>query len=271
MIYTSITTEPKELPEGVQKFGEFLAIGEDPHPTEEDKSVLSLYFTANTEKNYKVSISLDKMYDKLSDIVNDMLADYLSKEEVPGMIDGDPDFLKVLNIAAGQLAIQDITLSTNTPDPTKLYFQMLSGDVLTTNRADVDWESNLKNLSNMAQSISSLKFTINRVLTADDDSFEKDKEQIAEQVEKFQSDHQMTPNYEYLKDMNERNQLIVKLIDSMSVIYEVMAATLDFAVMDAVRKVTEDMAPKTEDIEPANPEEVEAVDPGEVEIVEEGE
>ena len=81
----------------------------------------------------------------------------------------------------------------------------------------------------------------------------------------------MTPNYEYIKDMSERNQLIVKLIDSMTVIYEVMTATLDFAVMDAVRKVTEDMTPKTEDIDPVDPVEVEAVDPGEVEIVEEGE
>ena len=241
--YKSITTIPKDaaLPENINKFGEFLGICDEP---DADNTVCTaLYLFPHIEKTYKVLVHLDKTYRSMSQVFNDILRDALSADDVDGMIDGDPDFIRVLNIVAGQLAAKDIRIDNHDPR-VELQFQMVSGQTFYVDRKSIDWKKNSESMGDMGAAIAQLKSAIFMLASANEAEYEENKENLLKYIATFHEQHNMNPDYGYLDSAAEvsiltpeRYSTTIKLVDMMVVIYEILAATIDMTAMQAIRSM----------------------------------
>lgn len=241
MKYYEIITLPKDyaLPESAQKFGELLALNEE--PVEDNGVALTMYLFPHQDKIYKIKCQPDSNLGTISQILNVVLRDALSEDNIDGMIDGDPDFIRVLNVVTGQLAVKDIRISKN--DPNTIAFVMVSGEVWTAARDNINWEENAKELNNMTDATSQIKSIIKLVNVASDEELNENLEQINKFIEDFHAGHNMHPKYDYIAEIPLRQQLTIKLIDLLTVVYQMIASTID---VSAVRMIRQLMAPPPE-------------------------
>lgn len=264
MKYIDITTLDKattELDDTLQKFGDFMAIGEE--PTEDNHSCTAFYLLPHQDKIYKIRVQFDKPYDKMSKVFDDILRDALSENDVEGMIDGDPEFIKVLHIVAAQLAVNDINITTN--DPSRITFLMISGETFFADRKDIDWEANFKDLDKMTAGTAQIKNAIYLLATWTGEEFEKNREPLMKFIEDFYESRKMTPKYDYLEGLDERQALTVKLVDMMATIYEMLCVTIDQRAMMFIQQALQS---QNEMIQPVNADDAVPMDPADVEQLE---
>ena len=254
MKYYEIIALPKVcvLPESAQKFGDLLALNEE--PAEDNGVALVMYLFPHQDKIYKIKCQPDPNLDTISKIINVVLRDALSSDTnitirdhstendaTERIIKDDPDFIRVLNIVAGQLAVKDIRISKN--DPNTIAFVMVSGEVWTAARDQINWEENAKELNNMTDATNQIKSIIKLVNVASDEDLNANLDQINKFIDDFHTGHNMHPKYDYIAEIPLRQQLTIKLIDLMTVVYQMIASTIDVSAMRMIRQL---MAPPPE-------------------------
>lgn len=262
MKYIDITVLNKadtELGDTLQKFGDFMAIGDE--PTEDNQACTVFYLLPHQDKIYKIRAQFDKLYDKMSKVFDDILRDALSENDVEGMIYGDPEFIKVLHIVAAQLAVNDIRLTVE--DPSRITFLMVSGERFFSNRKDIDWESNFKDLDKMSAGIAQIKNAIYLLATWTGEEFEKNKVPLMKFIDDFHESRKMIPDYDYLEGLDERQALTVKLVDMMATVYEMLCVTIDQRAMMFIQQAM--MQSQNEMIQPVNADDAVPMDPADVE------
>lgn len=265
MKYIDITTLDKattELDDTLQKFGDFMAIGEE--PAEDNQSCTAFYLLPHQDKIYKIRAQFDKPYSKMSQVFDDILRDALSENDVEGMIDGDPEFIKVLHITAAQLAVNDINITAN--DPSRITFLMVSGETFFADRKEIDWEANFKDLDKMSAGTAQIKNAIYLLATWTGEEFEKNKEPMMKFIEDFYESRKITPNYDYLEGLDERQALTIKLVDMLSTIYEMLCVTIDQRAMMFLQQAMTQS--QNEMIQPVNADDAVPMDPADVEQLE---
>ncbi len=250
-----------KMSETAQKFGDFLAIDEE--PTDDNRTCMALYLLAHPEKVYKIRLQFDKPYDKMSKVFDDILLDALSENDVDGMIDGDPEFIKALHIVAAQLAVNDINISSN--DPSRITFLMVSGETFYADRKAIDWEANFKDMGKMSASTAQLKNAIYLLATWTDEEFAENKEKMENFINEFHEAHKLQPNYEYLEGVADRQALTVKLVDMLTIVYETICVTIDQQAVMLLQSIQQSNiiqpANPADDATPMDPADVEQIDP----------
>ena len=265
MKYIDITTLDKaatKLDDNLQKFGDFMAIGEE--PTEDNQTCTAFYLLPHQDKIYKILAQFDKPYSKMSAVFDDILRDALSENDVEGMIDGDPEFIKVLHIVAAQLAVNDINITAN--DPSRITFLMVSGETFFADRKEIDWEANFKDLDKMSAGTAQIKNAIYLLATWTGEEFEKNKEPMMKFIEDFYESRKITPNYDYLEGLDERQALTIKLVDMLATIYEMLCVTIDQRAMMFLQQAMTQS--QNEMIQPVNTDDAVPMDPADVEQLE---
>jgi hypothetical protein len=251
-----------KMPESAQKFGDFLAIDEE--PTDDNRTCMALYLLPEQEKVYKIRLQFDKPYVKMSKVFNDILLDALSENDVDGMIDGDPEFIKALHIVSAQLAVNDINISSN--DPSRITFLMVSGETFYADRNAIDWEANFKDMNKMSASTAQLKNAIYMLATWTDEEFAENKESLENSINEFYEARKLHPNYEYLEGVTDRQALTVKLVDMLTIIYEIICVTIDQQAVMLLQSIQQSNMiqpanPAADDATPMDPADVEQIDP----------
>ena len=268
MKYIDIVTLSKaetEIPDNIQKFGDFLAIGDE--PIDDNQTCTVFYLLPHQEKIYKIRAQFDKSYEKMSNVFDDILRDALSENPVEGMINDDHDFIKALHIVAAQLAVNDINISRN--DPSRITFLMVSGETFYADRNAIDWEANFKDMDKMSASSAQLKNAIYLLATWTDEEFAENKEKMENFINEFHEAHKLQPNYEYLEGVTDRQALTVKLVDMLTIIYETICVTIDQQAVTLLRSIQQ-----ANTIQPVNPDDddddvdgVTPMDPADVEQI----
>ena len=251
-----------EIPDTIQKFGDFLAIGEE--PTDDNRTCTAFYLLPHQEKIYKIRAEFDKPYEKMSKVFDDILRDALSENDVEGMIDGDPEFIKALHIVAAQLAVNDINISSN--DPSRITFLMISGETFYADRNAIDWEANFKDMGKMSASSAQLKNAIYLLTTWTDEEFAENKEKMENFINEFHEAHKLHPNYDYLEGVADRQALTIKLVDMLTIVYEIICVTIDQQAVMLLQSIQQSntiqpVNPAADDATPMDPADVEQVDP----------
>ena len=258
---TALNKADTEISEDIQKFGDFMAVGEE--PTEDNQTCTAFYLLPHQDKIYKIRAQFDKPYSKMSAVFDDILRDALSENDVEGMIDGDPEFIKVLHIVAAQLAVNDINITAN--DPSRITFLMVSGETFFADRKEIDWEANFKDLDKMSAGTAQIKNAIYLLATWTGEEFEKNKEPMMKFIENFYESRKITPNYDYLEGLDERQALTIKLVDMLATIYEMLCVTIDQRAMMFLQQAMTQS--QNEMIQPVNADDAVPMDPADVEQI----
>ena len=198
-----------------------------------------------------------------SKVFDDILLDALSENDVEGMIDGDPEFIKALHIVAAQLAVNDVNISSN--DPSRITFLMISGETFYADRNAIDWEANFKDMDKMSASTAQLKNAIYLLATWTDEEFAENKEKMENFINEFHEAHKLHPNYEYLEGTDDRQALTIKLVDMLTIVYETICVTIDQQAVMLLQSIQQSNviqpANPTDDATPMDPADVEQIDP----------
>lgn len=103
-------------------------------------------------------------------------------------------------------------------DPNKLYVQLVNG-TLAIPREAINWNDVVADLDNIAQFPVQIKQLIHDLYIVDDENLSVLKEHINSVIEKEKENINMSFNYDGFRDVTERENLVLQLID-LNAIYE---------------------------------------------------
>lgn len=254
---TALNKADTEISEDIQKFGDFMAVGEE--PTEDNQTCTAFYLLPHQEKIYKIRGHFDKEYSKMSEVFDDILRDALSENDVEGMIDGDPDFIKVLHLVSAQLALNDINISH---DSSKMRFLMVSGEVFSADKRAIDWSVNFREIDMLISNVGHIKNIIYMLATWTGSEMEKNRSDVEKFINDFHEKQNLHPKYDYLEGCDERLALTIKLIDMMTFFTEMITTTVDQQALMILQAMQQQMHGT---IQPVNADDAVPMDPADVE------
>jgi hypothetical protein len=106
-------------------------------------------------------------------------------------------------------------------DPNNIYLQMLSGQIFTIPRENVNWEENLKNIEGISNFQGTIKQMIFDMYSAGDDQVEIVKDRIREAIKREQEGTGIVPDYSRFEGISDKELLLIQLFD-LNTVYEQM-------------------------------------------------
>lgn len=228
-----------KLPENVQLINPAIAMIEHVG----DTTSIDLFFTKTIGEDHVLQFHVepDASFGALSDIVNTILSGIFSGQ-IEGLTDHDKnEALRAVNIAAGMLAENDVMMKQqNHPDQAnKVFYHLMNGQVMYSDATTINWEENIKNIMQIANTIDRCRALIRALLLEDtihvDADVEHDiqeedvpvTEYVIREINQFMTSNDIKIDYSLFdKDgVTDREKLIVQLIDIMTVHNELVLVT----------------------------------------------
>ena len=167
-------------------------------------------------------IEPEKESGMILDLLNQLLADIIN-----GTIDTAPMLInknlliQSINIAAGELA----KVNQNEFDPNMIYFQLVTGNVMSYAKNEIDWDQNIEHIDQIVQELVNLRHMIHDIGVSTGEEHEKTMNVISETVATIQENFKVTASYDCFKDQTEEFKLVMKITDLITIYTELIMLT----------------------------------------------
>lgn len=236
------------LPDGTNKLSENVFLKE----TMDDGRVkLDIYVPSKTDANayYDFAVEPDKNMGSLSDVINELMRQmYTGELELSD--DMKSDVMRSVTIGVGELAAGSDENTEN-----KIFYHMLNGMVVVSDIAQIDWDSNIKNIENIQRTTDNIRHLITSLMTTkeieaktvDENGTEttvmKDVSDVVKnEIAAFSQKTGLNVDYSMFEKSGiatEREILIAKLVDILEIHQQIIAVTMSIkAQRDIINQFT---------------------------------
>lgn len=260
------TTLIDQIPEDAVRINDALSVKELTVEGENPDLVLWFLKTGKDGMAYSFGIVLPEAYTSLSTICNEILLSLFTGEfecaddgygiDIPA--NDYSDVVRAVSIAAGKVA--ETERETPRPDPNKIYIQMVSGQVMTSDIGSINWDYNIKNLPGITKTLDNIRQMMHDICSEDpiDDKYNEVADKIRKEIQEFQKTNNMHPDYTKFKSLTDRESILVQLVDVMTLYYEIIMITNTIAAQRQITQEYEAMLhEKDSDVEQEAPSDVE--------------
>lgn len=217
---TPLTITAEELQKTASKVTDSLYI----RTSKDDKGAFYVTLIISIDNNTYAAfiIEPEKESGMILDLLNQLLADIIN-----GTIDTAPMLInknlliQSINIAAGELA----KVNQNEYDPNMIYFQLVTGDVMSYAKNEIDWEQNIEHIDQIVQELVNLRHMIHDIGVSTGEDHEKTMNVISESVTTIQENFKVTASYDCFKDQAEEFKLVMKITDLITIYTELIMLT----------------------------------------------
>lgn len=217
---TPLTTTAEELQKTASKVTDSLYI----RTSKDDNGVFYVTLIIRVDNNMYAAfiIEPEKESGMILDLLNQVLADIIN-----GTIDTAPMLInknlliQSINIAAGELA----KVNQNEYDPNMIYFQLVTGDVMSYAKNEIDWNQNIEHIDQIVQELVNLRHMIHDIGVSTGEEHEKAMNVISETVATIQENFKVTASYDCFKDQTEEFKLVMKITDLITIYTELVMLT----------------------------------------------
>lgn len=189
-------------------------------------------------------------------IVNELLVAVLNHEwDGPFNIPANEysNVLKLINIAAGKLAAvvaenpqwktetESVEEDLSQPphaDPNMMYYQLLNGQLMMTDKRTVDWAENIENLASLHNTVVNIQHAIFDLCYKSKEEQEGVIDRVNTMLNQFYQAHGMTPDYHVFEGkVSERELAMIKLVDMMTIYNEIISMTTAIAAQKSITEL----------------------------------
>lgn len=217
---TPLTITAEELQKTASKVTESLYI----RTSKDDNGVfyVTLIINVGNDTYAAFIIEPEKESGMILDLLNQLLADIIN-----GTIDTAPMLInknlliQSINIAAGELA----KVNQNEYDPNMIYFQLVTGDMMSYAKNEIDWGQNIEHIDQIVQELVNLRHMIHDIGVSTGEDHEKAMNVISETVATIQENFKVTASYDCFKDQTEEFKLVMKITDLITIYTELIMLT----------------------------------------------
>lgn len=217
---TPLTIATEELQKTASKVTDSLYI----RTSKDDNGVFYVTLIIRVDDNTYAAfiIEPEKESGMILDLLNQLLADIIN-----GTIDTAPMLInknlliQSINIAAGELA----KVNQNEYDPNMIYFQLVTGDVMSYAKNEIDWNQNIDHIDQIVQELVNLRHMIHDIGVSTGEEHEKAMNVISETVATIQENFKVTASYDCFKDQTEEFKLVMKITDLITIYTELIMLT----------------------------------------------
>lgn len=217
---TPLTIATEELQKTASKVTDSLYI----RTSKDDNGVFYVTLIIRVDDNTYAAfiIEPEKESGMILDLLNQLLADIIN-----GTIDTAPMLInknlliQSINIAAGELA----KVNQNEYDPNMIYFQLVTGDVMSYAKNEIDWNQNIEHIDQIVQELVNLRHMIHDIGVSTGEEHEKAMNVISETVATIQENFKVTASYDCFKDQTEEFKLVMKITDLITIYTELIMLT----------------------------------------------
>ena len=218
---TPLTITAEELQKTASKVTESLYI----RTSKDDNGVFYVTLIIRVDDNTYAAfiIEPEKESGMILDLLNQLLADIIN-----GTIDTAPMLInknlliQSINIAAGELA----KVNQNEFDPNMIYFQLVTGNVMSYAKNEIDWDQNIEHIDQIVQELVNLRHMIHDIGVSTGEEHEKTMNVISETVATIQENFKVTASYDCFKDQTEEFKLVMKITDLITIYTELIMLDL---------------------------------------------
>lgn len=217
---TPLTITAEELQKTASKVTDSLYI----RTSKDDNGVFYVTLIIKIDNNTYAAfiIEPEKESGMILDLLNQLLADIIN-----GTIDTAPMLInknlliQSINIAAGELA----KVNQNEFDPNMIYFQLVTGNVMSYAKNEIDWDQNIEHIDQIVQELVNLRHMIHDIGVSTGEEHEKAMSVISESVATIQENFKVTASYDCFKDQTEEFKLVMKITDLITIYTELIMLT----------------------------------------------
>ena len=217
---TPLTITAEELQKTASKVTDSLYI----RTSKDDNGVFYVTLIIRIDNNTYAAfiIEPEKESGMILDLLNQLLADIIN-----GTIDTAPMLInknlliQSINIAAGELA----KVNQNEFDPNMIYFQLVTGNVMSYAKNEIDWDQNIEHIDQIVQELVNLRHMIHDIGVSTGEEHEKAMNVISESVATIQENFKVTASYDCFKDQSEEFKLVMKITDLITIYTELIMLT----------------------------------------------
>lgn len=217
---TPLTITAEELQKTASKVTDSLYI----RTSKDDNGVFYVTLIIRIDNNTYAAfiIEPEKESGMILDLLNQLLADIIN-----GTIDTAPMLInknlliQSINIAAGELA----KVNQNEFDPNMIYFQLVTGNVMSYAKNEIDWDQNIEHIDQIVQELVNLRHMIHDIGVSTGEEHEKTMNVISETVATIQENFKVTTSYDCFKDQSEEFKLVMKITDLITIYTELIMLT----------------------------------------------
>ena len=217
---TPLTITAEELQKTASKVTDSLYI----RTSKDDNGVFYVTLIIRVDDNTYAAfiIEPEKESGMILDLLNQLLADIIN-----GTIDTAPMLInknlliQSINIAAGELA----KVNQNEFDPNMIYFQLVTGNVMSYAKNEIDWDQNIEHIDQIVQELVNLRHMIHDIGVSTGEEHEKTMNVISETVATIQENFKVTASYDCFKDQTEEFKLVMKITDLITIYTELIMLT----------------------------------------------
>ena len=217
---TPLTITAEELQKTASKVTDSLYI----RTSKDDNGVFYVTLIIRIDNNTYAAfiIEPEKESGMILDLLNQLLADIIN-----GTIDTAPMLInknlliQSINIAAGELA----KVNQNEFDPNMIYFQLVTGNVMSYAKNEIDWDQNIEHIDQIVQELVNLRHMIHDIGVSTGEEHEKTMNVISETVATIQENFKVTASYDCFKDQTEEFKLVMKITDLITIYTELIMLT----------------------------------------------
>ena len=217
---TPLTISTEELQKTASKVTDSLYI----RTSKDDNGVFYVTLIIRVDDNTYAAfiIEPEKESGMILDLLNQLLADIIN-----GTIDTAPMLInknlliQSINIAAGELA----KVNQNEYDPNMIYFQLVTGDVMSYAKNEIDWNQNIDHIDQIVQELVNLRHMIHDIGVSTGEEHEKAMNVISETVATIQENFKVTASYDCFKDQTDEFKLVMKITDLITIYTELIMLT----------------------------------------------
>lgn len=217
---TPLTITAEELQKTASKVTDSLYI----RTSKDDNGVfyVTLIINVGNDTYAAFIIEPEKESGMILDLLNQLLADIIN-----GTIDTAPMLInknlliQSINIAAGELA----KVNQNEYDPNMIYFQLVTGDMMSYAKNEIDWGQNIEHIDQIVQELVNLRHMIHDIGVSTGEDHEKAMNVISETVATIQENFKVTASYDCFKDQTEEFKLVMKITDLITIYTELIMLT----------------------------------------------
>ena len=217
---TPLTITAEELQKTASKVTDSLYI----RTSKDDNGVFYVTLIIRIDNNTYAAfiIEPEKESGMILDLLNQLLADIIN-----GTIDTAPMLInknlliQSINIAAGELA----KVNQNEFDPNMIYFQLVTGNVMSYAKNEIDWDQNIEHIDQIVQELVNLRHMIHDIGVSTGEEHEKTMNVISETVATIQENFKVTASYDCFKDQSEEFKLVMKITDLITIYTELIMLT----------------------------------------------
>lgn len=248
-----------------------------------DQNYLDLFVVSSPNTVYDFAVYPETDHGRLSDLIQEILSATFA-HTIDGIDENDrSDIINMLTIIGGKFAINErngesifkLVDSDDMSPEGKIFFKLMNGRVMYADMQSFDWDMQMKDIKSLYANCDNIMNLMRLTVTSDtvsrvddngnviENSDKPTLEVVNDEINQFMTSQKLNIDYSMYESDNttERERTMIKLIDMLTIIKELVLVTTS---LGAQRSVVEFYEKKNSDSEP------ETISDADVEVVEEG-